>query len=86
MKTIINYSSKDIVLIPGLDVPRSRPHGEEVWRSYTPKIFRLMTQTTISTIESVGNENVEALTLYFFLSFSLSLSFFGDGRQLSKSH
>ena len=42
-------------------------------RCRTPKIFRLMTQTTILALQSVGLGIKEAMTF----------SFFGGGRQLS---
>ena len=52
-----------------LDVPRSILSSEEhVSRSLTPKIFRLMTQTTILAFQSVGFGRKEVTTLSFFFS------------------
>ena len=41
-----------------------------IWKSRTPKIFRLMTRTTILALQSLGlgNEDLLALTIFLFLS------------------
>ena len=56
-----------------LDDPNSIPHGEEIWRTYTPKIFRLIIRTTILTLHSVGNGREENLALFFFFFLSLEV-------------
>ena len=65
IKTIINYRSRDIILIHVIWMflnsnPSNENEAQRVRRSHTPKIFHPMSRITVLALQSVGFEMEES--------------------------